>query len=148
MSIREQVLADMKAAMKSKDSARLEAVRFLQSAIKNKEIEVRPNEMTDDDALSVVKKLAKQLKDAIEQYEGAGRTELAEKEKAQLAVVEGYLPAQLSREEIEKVVAEVIAETGASTMKDMGNVIKGTIAKTKGAADNKTISEIARAKLN
>lgn len=148
MSLREQVLADMKEAMKAKDSARLEAVRFLQAALKNKEIEVRPNDMTDDDALAVVKKLSKQLKDAIEQYEGAGRTELADKEKAQLSVIEGYLPAQMPKEQLEKLVEEVIAEVGASSMKDMGNVIKGVIAKAQGAADNKAISEIARAKLN
>ena len=148
MSVRDQVLADMKTAMKAKDAARLEAVRFLQAAIKNKEIEVRPKEITDEDVLAVVKKISKQLKDAIEQYEGAGRTELADKEKAQLAVIETYLPAQLPREQLEKIIEEVIAESGASSMKDMGNVIKGTIAKTQGAADNKTISEIARAKLN
>ena len=148
MSLREQILADMKEAMKAKDAARLEAVRFLQAAIKNKEIDVRPNDLTDEDALNVVKKVSKQLKDAIEQYEGAGRKELADKEKAQLAVIEGYLPAQLPKEQLEKIIEEVIAETGASSMKDMGNVIKGTIAKTQGAADNKTISEIARAKLN
>lgn len=148
MSIREQVLADMKTAMKAKDAARLEAVRFLQAAIKNKEIEVRPNEITDEDVLSCVKKISKQLKDAIEQYEGAGRTELAEKEKAQLTVIEAYLPTQMPREQLEKIIEEVIAETGASSMKDMGNVIKGTIGKAQGAADNKTISEIAKAKLN
>lgn len=147
MGVRDQILADMKTAMKAKDAARLEAVRFLQAAIKNKEIEVRPKEMTDEDALSCVKKVAKQLKDAIEQYEGAGRKELADKEKAQLAVIETYLPAQLPKEQLEKIIEEVIAETGASSMKDMGNVIKGTIAKTQGAADNKTISEIARLKL-
>ncbi len=147
MAIRDQVLADMKEAMKAKDADRLAAVRFLQSAIKNKEIEVRPNDITDDDVLSVVKKLAKQLKDAIEQYEGAGRTDLADKEKAQLKVVEGYLPAQLPREQLEKLVEEVIAEVGAGSMKDMGKVIQGTIAKAQGAADNKTISEIAKAKL-
>lgn len=141
-------MADMKSAMRAKDSERLAAIRFLQAAIKNKEIEVRPGEITEQDQLSVVKKVASQLKDAITQYEQASRTDLADKEKAQLKVVENYLPAQMSREQLEKVVAEVMQQTGASSVKDMGTVIKATIEKTGGAADNKMISEIVRTKLN
>lgn len=148
MNIKEQLMADMKSAMRAKDSERLAAIRFLQAAIKNKEIEVRPGEITEQDQLSVVKKVASQLKDAITQYEQASRTDLADKEKAQLKVVENYLPAQMSREQLEKVVAEVMQQTGASSVKDMGTVIKATIEKTGGAADNKMISEIVRTKLN
>lgn len=148
MGLKEQVLADLKEAMKVKDEARLAAIRFLQAAIKNREIEVRPNAITEQDIIAVVRKLVNQLKDAITQYEQAGRTDLADKEKAQLKVVEGYLPAQMSREDLEKVIAQVMTEVNAQSIKDMGNVIKGVIAKTAGAADNKLISEIVKSKLS
>lgn len=148
MGLKEQVLADLKEAMKVKDEARLAAIRFLQAAIKNREIEVRPNAITEQDIIAVVRKLVNQLKDAITQYEQAGRTDLADKEKAQLKVVEGYLPAQMSREDLEKVIAQVMTEVNAQSIKDMGNVIKGVITKTAGAADNKLISEIVKSKLS
>lgn len=147
MSLREQVLADMKEAMKSKQADRLSAIRMLQAAIKNKEIEVRPNEMTEKDVLSVVKKLAKQRKDAIEEYTKAGRQDLADKEKYELTVLEGYLPEQLSKEQIEKVVSEVIEALGAKDIKQMGAVIKEVQSRTAGAADGKTISEIVKSRL-
>lgn len=147
MSLREQVLADMKEAMKNKQADRLSAIRMLQAAIKNKEIEVRPNEMTEQDVLSVVKKLAKQRKDAIEEYTKAGRQDLADKEKYELTVLEGYLPAQLSKEQLEKVVSEVIEALGAKDIKQMGAVIKEVQSRTAGAADGKTISEIVKSRL-
>lgn len=148
MGLKDTVLGDLKMAMKEKDEARLAAIRFLQAAIKNKEIEVRPNAVSEQDIIGVVRKIANQLKDAITQFEQAGRSDLAEKEKSQLKVIEGYLPQQMSREALEKVIADVMAETKASTMKDMGAVIKGTVAKTAGAADSKLISEIVKAKLS
>jgi uncharacterized protein len=148
MGLKEQLLSDLKVAMKEKDEGRLAAIRFLQAAVKNKEIELRPNAITDEDVQKVVKKVASQLKDAITQFEGAGRSDLADKEKAQLRVVEAYLPAALPQEAVEKIVLQVIGDLGAKTPKEMGLVIKEVIARTKGAADNKMVSEIARAKLN
>lgn len=147
MSLREQVLADMKEAMKSKQADRLSAIRMLQAAIKYKEIEVRPNEMTEQDALSVVKKLAKQRKDSIEEFTKAGRQDLVDKEQFELSVLEGYLPAQLGADQIAKIVDEVIAATGAKDIKGMGAVIKEVQARTAGAADGKTISEIVKSRL-
>lgn len=147
MSLREQVLADMKEAMKSKQADRLSAIRMLQAAIKYKEIEVRPNEMTEQDALAVVKKLAKQRKDSIEEYTKAGRQDLADKEQYELSVLEAYLPAQLSKEQIEKVVSEVVESLGAKDIKQMGAVIKEVQTRTAGAADGKTISEIVKSRL-
>lgn len=97
MSLKEQILADIKEAMKNKEADRLSAIRFLQSAVKNKEIELRPKTIEDQDILGVIKKLAKQRKESIEQYENAGRTDLADKEKFELSVLETYLPEQLSR---------------------------------------------------
>jgi uncharacterized protein YqeY len=148
MGLKETVLGDLKTAMKDKDEARLAAIRFLQAAIKNKEIEVRPNTVSEQDIIAVVRKIGNQLKDAITQFEQAGRTDLADKEKAQLKVIEAYLPQQMSREALEKVIAEVMKETGAASIKDMGTVIKATQAKTAGAADGKMISEIVKAKLS
>ena len=147
MTMKETILADLKTAMKNQEAVRLSALRFLQSAIKNKEIELRPNAIGDQDVLSVIKKICNQHKDSIEQYTKAGRQDLVDQEKAQLQVVESYLPKQMSKADLEKVITQVIAEIKASSVKDMGAVIKATIAKTAGAADNKAISEIVKTKL-
>jgi uncharacterized protein YqeY len=148
MPMKETILSDMKAAMKSQDAVRLSALRFLQSAIKNREIELRPNAITDQDILSVLKKICNQFKDSIEQYTNANRLDLVDQEKAQLKILETYLPTMMSREELEKIITQVIAETKATSAKDMGTVMKATIAKTAGAADNKMISELVKAKLS
>jgi uncharacterized protein YqeY len=148
MEIREKIMNDMKAAMRDKDQVRLDTIRFLQSAIKNREIEARPNPLTADDILAVIKKMVKQRKESIEQYQAANRQDLVDKENAELKVIEGYLPAQMGREQIEAVVAQVIAETKAASIKDMGAVMKAVIAKTAGAADNKVVSEVIKSKLS
>jgi uncharacterized protein YqeY len=147
MGMKETILADLKVAMKNQEAEKLSAIRFLQSAIKNKEIELRPNAITDADILAVLKKICNQHKDSIEQYTKANRKDLVDQEAAQLKIMEHYLPKQMSREDLEKIITQVIAETKASSVKDMGAVIKATIAKTAGAADNKTISEIIKTKL-
>lgn len=147
MEIRERLLSDMKLAMREKDQVKLEAIRFLQSAIKYREIECRPNALTGDDVIGVIKKLVKQRKESIDQYQAAQRQDLVDKESRELKILEEYLPAQMAREQIEKIVADVIVELNASTIKDMGTVMKAVIAKTQGAADNKLVSEIIKAKL-
>lgn len=147
MSLKEKILEDMKNAMKNKEADRLSAIRFLQAAVKNKEIEVRPNAITEADVLSVIKKSAKQRKDSIAEYEKAGRQDLADKEKFELSILEEYLPRQMSPEEITKVVDEVIAALGAKDIKAMGSVIKEVQARTAGAADGRAISEIVKNKL-
>lgn len=147
MQIREKLTADMKEAMKAKDQVRLEAIRFLQSAIKNREIELRPNPINQDEVLGVVKKMVKQRKESIDQYQAAGRQDLVDKEATELKIIEAYLPAQMSKDQIEKLVLETIAELKASTIKDMGPVMKSVIAKSQGTADNKIVSELIKAKL-
>lgn len=147
MEIRERLTADMKEAMKNRDQLKLEAIRFLQAAVKNREIELRPNPITVEDVLGVVRRLVKQRKESIEQFQAAGRKDLVDKESAELKILEGYLPAQMGREQIEKIVAETIAEVKASSIKDMGTVMKAVAAKTAGSADNKTISEVIKSKL-
>ncbi len=148
MEIREKILADIKSAMVSKDTVKLNTLRFLNAQIKNKEIDQRPTPLTADDIMAVVKKLVKQRKESIEQFSAAGRTDLADNESAELKVLENYLPAQMSREQIEAVVTEVIAATGAKTIKDMGTVMKETMARTAGAAEGKLISEVIKTKLS
>lgn len=148
MEIRIKISEDMKTAMKSKDSVRLDTIRFLNSAIKNKEIELRPNPITEKDVMDVIKKLVKQRKESIEQFQAASRQDLADKEASELKILEDYLPAQMSKEQVEAIVIATIKETGASSVKDMGNVMKAVIAKTAGTADNKLVSEIIKSKLN
>lgn len=148
MEIREKIMADIKSAMVSKDTVKLNTLRFLNSAIKNKEIDSRPNPLTADDVMAVIKKLVKQRKESIEQFSAAGRTDLADNETAELKVLEIYLPAQMTKEQIEVLVVEVIAATGAKSIKDMGTVMKETMARSGGSADGKLISEIIKAKLN
>lgn len=147
MEIREKIMADVKSAMKDKDSVKLNTLRFLQAAIKNREIEARPDALTSDDVMAVLKKLVKQRKESIEQYQNAGRTDLADQEASELKILETYLPAQMSREQIEALVTEVVAALGAKTVKDMGPVMKEMMARTGGAADGKILSEVIKSKL-
>jgi uncharacterized protein len=148
MEIRQRLSEDMKNAMRAKESLKLETIRFLNSAIKNKEIEMRPEPITEKEIMDVIKKLVKQRKESIEQFTAAGRTDLADKENSELKILEEYLPAQISKEKIEALVLETIKELNATSVKDMGAVMKSVIAKTAGSADNKLVSEIIKAKLN
>jgi len=141
--IREKLEADMKAAMKSRDSLRLETIRGVRGAIRNKEIEVGET-LEDDGILRVIRSLAKQRADSIEQYAAAGRTELAEKEATEKAVLESYLPAAPSSEEVEQVIREVIAEVGAGGPKDIGRVMKPVLARLGPAADGKLVSQTVK----
>lgn len=147
MEIREKVTADIKAAMIAKDALKLGALRMLQAAIKNREIDMRPNPITPDEVLGVLKKLVKQRKESIDQFQQAGRQDLVDQESAELKVLEVYLPAQMSREQIEALVIEVIATVGAKTVKDMGPVMKEVITRSAGSADNKIVSEVIKSKL-
>ncbi|MCB0378038.1 MAG: GatB/YqeY domain-containing protein [Bdellovibrionales bacterium] len=144
MSLKETLNEAVKIAMKARDMERVSALRMVTAAVKNKEIEVRPNDLTDEDVLGVLKKLCKQRKDSIEQYQNAGRTDLVEKEQKELHVIEEYLPEQMSEDQVKGFVEEAIKETGASSMKDMGKVMQAVLAKTQGAADNKLVSQIVK----
>lgn len=140
-------MADVKSAMLNKEQVKLNTLRFLQAAVKNREIELRPAAMTSDEVMAVIKKLVKQRKESIEQFTNAGRKDLADQESSELAVLESYLPQQMGREQVEKIVADVIAAVGAKSIKDMGAVMKETVARTQGAADNKLVSELIKSKL-
>lgn len=147
MGLKEQIMENIKSAMKSKEQVRLDTLRFLQAAIKNREIELRPDPINEDEIMGVVKKLAKQRKESIEQYQNGGRPDLADKEQVELKILEEFLPQALSKEQTEALVTAAITELGASTVKDMGGVIKAVIAKSQGAADNKLVSELVRNRL-
>ncbi len=147
MGLKEQILEDMKNAMKAQQADKLGAIRFLQSAVKNREIELRPNAINDQEIIGVIKKLVKQRQDSIEQFEKGGRQDLVDKEKLELSVLETYLPKQLSADELGKIVSEVITALGANSIKQMGAVIKEVQARTNGAADNRQVSELVKAKL-
>lgn len=147
MGLRDQISTDIKEAMRAKDSVKLNALRMVQSAFKNREIELRPDPMSEDEHISILKKLAKQRKESIEQYAAAKRQDLVDGETAELKLLETYLPAQLSREQVEKVVVEVMTALKATSVKDMGAVMKEVQARTAGSADNKMVSEVVKSKL-
>lgn len=147
MSLKQQILDDIKNAMKNKEAERLSTIRMLQAAVKYREIELRPNEINDQEILGVIKKLAKQRKDSITEFEKGGRQDLADKEKGELKILETYLPAQMSPEQIAKIVDEVIKAQGATTQKQMGGVIKEVMNRAAGMADGKVISDLVRSKL-
>lgn len=147
MTLKEQIMDDVKSAMRSREKETLVALRSLQAAIKYLEIDKRPDPLSDDDVLSVIKKTAKKHKDSIEQYTNANRMDLVDKEKFELDLLKKYLPTPLDESQIKAFVDEAIKELNASSMKDMGAVIKSTIAKSAGAADGKLVSQIVKEKL-
>ena len=142
----QQITDDMKTAMKAKDSVALGAIRMLRAAIKDKEIGLGKT-ADDADVIAVVGKLIKQRKDAASQYADAGRPELAEKENAEITVLEAYLPEQMSDDEITALVADAVAATGATSMKDMGAVMAIVREKAAGSADMGKVSAAVKAAL-
>jgi len=134
--------------MKAKDAERLSALRMVKANLMNRQIE-KGSELSDDEVTKALQSLVKQRRDSIEQYEKAGRSELAGKEAAEIAVIEAYLPQPASNEEIDAAVAAAVIETGASSIKDMGFVMKAAMAKLAGkSADGKAVSEAVKAKLS
>lgn len=147
MSLKERIVKDMTAAMKSKEAARLSTLRMVKAALQNREIE-KGGPLTDEETVKLLQSLVKQRRDSVEQYEKAGRAELAEKERAEIAVIEEYLPRAATREEIEQAVSAAIAETGATSMKEMGAVMKAAMARLAGRnADGRTVNEVVKSKL-
>jgi uncharacterized protein YqeY len=147
MSLKEQITADLTAAMKSRDAARTSTLRMVKAALQNREIE-KGGGLDEDEMIKLLRSMVKQRHDSIEQFEKGGRQDLVEKERAEVAVIETYLPQPASRAEIEQAVAAAISETEATTMKDMGKVMKAAQTHLAGKnADGRTVSEIVKAKL-
>lgn len=147
MSILERLTEEMKEAMKSGDKERLSTIRLLRGQIKDAEINKRAA-LTDDEELTVLTNAAKRRKESIEAFSAAGRADLAEKEKAELTVIQSYLPLPLTDAEIEAIVNEAIATAGAQTIKELGKVMPLVVARTKGRADGKVVSDLVRKKLS
>ena len=137
----------MKTAMRAKDSARLSAIRLILAAIKQKEVDERV-EMTDADVVGILEKMIKQRRESIAQFEKAARNDLADAEKFELGVLGGYLPQQLAEAEIQKEINSVIAEVGASGVKDMGKVMAALKSKLAGRADMGKVSALVKARLS
>ena len=146
MSLKEQLNESMKTAMKARDDLRLSAVRMVRSAVKNREIEQK-KELNDQEIIEVISTLAKQRRESIRLYRDGNRLDLAEKEESELEILLGFLPAQLSPTEIDALVDQVIAETGAQGAKDMGRVMKALTPLTAGRADGRVVSETVKRKL-
>ena len=147
MTLREKIISDMTASMKAQDAPRTSTLRMVKAAMQNRQIE-KGGELDDEEMGKLLRSLLKQRRDSVEQYEKGGRQDLADKEKAEIEVIEAYLPQAASREEIEAAVAAAISETGASSMKDMGKVMKTVQAALAGKnADGRMLSEIVKSKL-
>ena len=144
--LKEQINDDIKEAMKAKNELGLSVLRMVAAAISSEEINKSKREvgLNDEEVLEVLSREVKKRRDSATQYEGAGRAELAEKENQEIGVIMNYMPAQMTTEEIEKVVKESIAESGAKDEKDFGAVMKVVSPKIKGKADGKQVSEIAK----
>ena len=142
-ALADKVRADMTAAMKAQEKERLSTLRMLQSALKNEQINVG-HELSDEETMTVIRKAMKQREDSIEQYTNAGRTELAEKERSEMELLKTYLPPELTEEEVESGLREIIASTGAQSKKDFGKVMKEATARFKGRVDGKKIQEIVQ----
>jgi uncharacterized protein YqeY len=147
MSLKDRITTDLTAAMKAQDAPRLSTLRMVKAAIMNRQIE-KGGELTDDELTKLFQSLLKQRRDSVEHFEKGDRPELAAKERAEITVIEAYLPQAATREEIEQAVAAAIQETGATSMKEMGAVMKTAQGKLAGrAADGRTMSEIVKVKL-
>lgn len=146
MSLKEQLNAGMKEAMKAREDLRLSVIRMVRSAVHNREIDQK-QELDDQGIIEVLSTLVKQRRESIRLYQEGNRPDLVEKEEAELAVLLGFLPAQLTPEEISALVGRVIAETGASGPKDMGKVMKAVTPLIAGRADGKTVSDLVRQQL-
>jgi uncharacterized protein YqeY len=147
MTLKDKIISDMTAAMKAKDAARTSTLRMVKAAIMHREKE-GAGELSDEDVMKLLRSQLKQRRDSVEQYGAAGRQDLVDKETAEITVIEEYLPRGASESEIEQAVVEAIAEAGATSIKDMGAVMKASMAKLAGKnADGKIVSETVKRKL-
>lgn len=146
MSLKAQITEDMKTAMRAKETARLGTIRLLLSAMKQREVDERV-ELSDADIIAVIEKMLKQRRDSIAAYEGAGRTDLADIEKAEVAVLQTYMPKQLSDDEVKQIITQVIADSGAQGAKDMGKVIGLVKPLVAGVADMGKVSGLIKSLL-
>ena len=147
MSLRDRLTEDLKLAMKSRDQLRMDVIRMIKAAILNKEVELK-KDLDDAEMSRIMTTLIKQRRESVEQFEKAQRTELADKERKEISIIESYLPQALSLQELEAVITSVLKETGARSLKDMGIVMKAVMARlAPQPVDGKQISDLVKAKL-
>jgi uncharacterized protein YqeY len=147
MTLQEKIQSDMAAAMRSKDGLRLSVLRMMKTAVKNKEIE-KMKPLEEAEVFSVLNTLVKQRKDSVEQFRGGGREELAQKEELEIKVIEQYLPAAASEDDVRRAIDEAVQETGAVSAKDMGKVMKAVMAKLAGkTTDGGQVSRLVKERL-
>lgn len=146
MTIQERLTEAMKVAMKAKDSLRLNTIRMMRTAIKNREIDTR-GELSETEAISILSTLVKQRRESAEAFRTGGRAELAAKEEQELVIIQEFLPAQLDEAGISALIEKAVLETGAASPKDMGKVMKLVSAQTTGRADGRLVSELVKARL-
>lgn len=142
--LEQKISSDYIQAMKERNTFKSSVLSFLRAQIKNTRIELKVEQVPDTDVIAVIKKQVKQRQESIAQFETAGRTDLVQKEKGEMEILQSYLPKQASLEETEAAVRQMIAEVGALGMKDMGKVMKAVVAKLEGRADNKVVSELVK----
>ena len=145
--LKEKLMEDLKDAMKNHDEIKKNTVTMIRASIKQIEVDKKVV-LEDNEIIEIISKEAKKRKDALSEFEKAGREDLINQTNEELAIIKGYLPEELSAEELEKIIVDTIAEVGAETMKDMGKVMQAVKTKTSGRADGKTINEIVKAKLS
>ena len=145
--LEEKILEDYKQALKAKDAEKVSTISFLRSQMKNLAIDKRQNALTDEDVISVLRKLVKQRRDSIEQFKAGNRQDLVEKEAKELEILLAYLPQQVSDEKMKEIIEEVVKATGETSIQDMGKVMKELMAKFAGRSDNKLVSELVRQRL-
>ena len=146
--LEEKILNDFKQAMKQKDSVKVSTLSFLRGQLGYAALEKKKDKLDDADCLAVIKKLLKQHQDSIEQFTAGGRLDLAEKETKELEILKEYVPAQMPTEELIRIIEEAVKSSGASGMKDMGNVMKEVRSRAEGRADGKLISDLVRERLS
>lgn len=148
MSLKEQIIKDMTASMKAKDAARTSTLRMVKAALQNREIE-KGSALDDDELMKLLRSLVKQRRDSVELYQKGGRQDLVDKEQAEITIIESYLPQAATQSEIDQAVADAIQETGATSLKEMGAVMKTVMARLAGKnADGRMISETVKARLS
>ncbi|MDH3927397.1 MAG: GatB/YqeY domain-containing protein [Deltaproteobacteria bacterium] len=147
MSLQEQISAALKDAMRARDEVKMSTLRLVLTAIKKREKEAR-SLLEDQEVISVITTQIKQRRESIEQYRQAGREDLAQTEESELQILQGYMPEQVSEEEISNTLDEIIAEVGAASMKDMGTVMKAAMAKLAGKAEGGAINAMVKEKLS
>jgi uncharacterized protein YqeY len=143
MTLKERLKAELTEAMKARDALKVSTLRLVVSTIKNREIDAR-KDLDDEGVLAVLSTAVKQRRESIEQFEKAGRTDLSDKEKAELVIIQTYMPQQMGKDEVIALVKEAVAETGASGPADMGKVMKALMPKVKGKADGRLVNDLVK----